>query len=85
MRDDLKPLSWPIPPDIQGMNDTSARETVKEYLDGIEFVVKENERRSKRALRRMKLCTWVRLTVSVGNPESIKHHYSWCPHDYWFN
>lgn len=41
MRDDLKPLSWPIPPDIQDMNDASARETVKEYLDGIEFIAKK--------------------------------------------
>lgn len=85
MREDLKPVSWPVPPDIAGMGTEIARDFVEEYLARIEYSSLENERRLKKAFRRIKWCMVLHSMLHPGDAKAIRtRHFSWCPHPYWF-
>lgn len=87
MREELKPLEYPVAPKIDGCSDEEARRSVHEYLERVEFVVTENRRRADLALRRMKICiTFHAFLNPWGGLEYIQtHHFRWCPHRYWFD
>lgn len=84
MRDDLKPLRWPSPPDISDMQTDEAREVVEAYLSEIEYITIENQRRGSRALWRVRLCGLVHGMLYAGYPNiSQNRHFKWCPGPYW--
>lgn len=85
MREDLKPVRWPIPPSIAGMDNESAREVIEDYIAGLEYSARENETRFKKAFRRINLCMSLHAILYPGNAKAIRErHFKWCPRPYWF-
>lgn len=87
MRDDLKKLEAPTPPAIDGLSDSEAKTAVTEYVEELEFVTLENQRRFKAAFRRIKLCMQLHALINpFGGIKYIHtHHFRWCPHYSWFS
>lgn len=86
MRKDLEKLEPPSLPSIDGLNNSEAKAAVNQYLEDLEFVTLENQRRFEKAFRRMKWCMFLHgLMNPYGGVKYIHtHHFRWCPHYSWF-
>lgn len=82
MREDLTPLSYPVPPNVNGLDTDAARDRVSDYLSELEKVTVTNAHRIKKARFRMIVCALINGFRSALGATYVKH-YNWCPHTYW--
>lgn len=77
-------------PNVDGYTDEETKFAIENFLNRGEFVLSENQRRFKKAMRRIRLCAMIKSFKQVifnGPSASVDmyKHYSWCPALNWIS
>lgn len=79
------PMTMPAYPNIEDIPAEQAREDLENFLNQCNTTIEQNEQRFEKALKRIKVCAFLKGFLSFGLNYDKDDHFKWCPSKEWEN